>query len=69
MRVQAIANDEQNGSENLPISLSPPNIMSPDENVAEFMRITDALFGEGYCYVSDKSDKELRHERMLEKQG
>lgn len=59
--------DRQNSSEGLPVLHNTPNITSPDENVAEFMRLTDALFGEEYRYVPEKSDQEILAEVLSEK--
>ncbi len=63
----SVVTDEQNDSENLPILLSTPIIKSPDENAAEFIRLTDALFGEGYRYVPEKSDQEILSEVLSDK--
>jgi len=35
--------------------------------VAEFQCLTEALFGEGYCYVPEKSDQEIFGDILSEK--
>jgi hypothetical protein len=37
------------------------------EEVAKFQRLTNALFGEEYCYVPEKSDREILGEILSEK--
>jgi hypothetical protein len=37
------------------------------EEVAEFQHLTNTLFGEGYCYVPEKSDREILGEVLSEK--
>ena len=38
-----------------------------NDDVAEFKRLTDTLFGSDYCYVQEKSDKEILAEVLSEK--
>lgn len=35
--------------------------------IAEFQCLTEALFGEGYCYIPEKSDQEILGDILSEK--
>ncbi len=41
--------------------------LNPTGEVAEFMRLTDALFGEDYRYIPEKSDQEILAEVLSDK--
>ena len=36
-------------------------------DITEFQRLTEVLFGEGYCYIPEKSDQEILGDILSEK--
>jgi hypothetical protein len=66
-----VVKNQLTSPETLPIISNTPTTLLPENSVdvQTLDRLLDALYGTVKYTASDKSDKELWHERMIEKHG
>jgi len=64
-----VVNKQTASTETLPVIGTMPTKLLPENSVdvQTLDRLLDELYGTARCTVSDKSDKELWHEKMIEK--